>query len=105
MSDGQGREFAFVSTARWLDPESNHTSRMSDSLRNSVWPQCEQATPGPINSAAERSYQTSAVCSAIKATTRSRILRSVSRGLQLSQKKTMMGTPQKRWGEMHQQRR
>src|SRR5690242_1101571 len=34
-SDGQGRLFLSVSTARWLDPESNHTSRMSLSLLNS----------------------------------------------------------------------
>src|SRR5689334_3858363 len=43
MSEGQGRPNLSLSTARWLDPESNHTSRMSDPLLNSRPPHLAQA--------------------------------------------------------------
>ena len=40
---GRNRSF---STARWLEPESNHTSRMSVSLLNSVPPHLAHVVPG-----------------------------------------------------------
>ena len=50
ISLGQVRPFSAVSTARWLEPESNQTSRMSFSLRNSVPPHFGQCTSVPISS-------------------------------------------------------
>ena len=48
------------STASWLDPESNQTSRMSRSRSNSVPPHVEQVSPSGMNSAIGRSYHASA---------------------------------------------
>src|SRR4029077_4603050 len=59
MSAGQGREFCGVSTARWLTPESNHTSRMSVSLRKDAPPHFPHFAPGPASSAAVWEYHTS----------------------------------------------
>src|ERR1700678_2783754 len=102
MLAGQGSPFSGVRTARWLEPESNQTSHMSLSFRNSVEPQRAQATPGPMRSAAERSYQTSEVGSRKSCTTRSRTLGSVIGSWHFSQENATMGTPQTRWREMHQ---
>src|SRR5262249_55670526 len=54
ISDGQGRLFSGVRTARWLEPESNQTSRMSDSLVNSPDPHFAHDAPVGRSSAAER---------------------------------------------------
>src|SRR5437763_1219944 len=85
ISAGQGSWLAGVSTAKWLEPESNQTSRMSDSLVNSAPPHLEHVVPGGNNSAAEREYQISAVCLANSATTGSRYLRSMSGSRHLPQ--------------------
>ena len=69
---GQGRPFLSVSTARWLEPESNQTSRMSFSLRSSAPPHFGHSRHRRISSAAVASYQTSALCSRNRSTTRSR---------------------------------
>src|SRR5215831_416118 len=84
-SAGQGRPKRWLSTARWLEPESNHTSRMSLSLLNSEPPHLPHFTPAGSSSAALRSYQTSAECSRKSATMPSRILRSVRGSRQASQ--------------------
>ena len=52
-SAGQGRFQRSLSTARWLDPESNQTSRMSFSLRNSPPPHLAHVVPGGSSSAAD----------------------------------------------------
>src|SRR6476661_2463934 len=44
-SAGQGRFQRSLSTARWLEPESNQTSRMSVSLRNSPPPHFAHVVP------------------------------------------------------------
>src|SRR5579863_10519571 len=62
ISEGQVRPNRWLSTARWLDPESNHTSRMSVSLLNSSQPHLRHFMPCGSSSAAVRSYQMSAVC-------------------------------------------
>src|SRR5277367_4615901 len=48
-----------VSTARCVEPDSNHTSRMSVSLRHFAWPQ-EHLVPGGNSSSAVRVNHTSA---------------------------------------------
>ena len=45
-SEGQGRPKRSLSTARWLEPESNQTSRMSFSLLNSRAAALGAAGPG-----------------------------------------------------------
>ena len=52
------------STASWLDPESNQTSRMSRSRSNSRPPHVGHASPSGRNSSIGRSYHASAPCSA-----------------------------------------
>ena len=49
-------------TASWLDPESNHTSRMFISFSKSVPPHEGHASPAGRNSSTGRSYQASAPC-------------------------------------------
>src|SRR4249919_109885 len=61
-SEGQVRSLSCVSTERWLDPESNQTSRMSLSLASSVPPHLGQVVPGGSSSPAVREYQISAEC-------------------------------------------
>src|ERR1035441_1701191 len=57
MSAGHSRPKRTFSTARWLEPESNHTSRMSFSLLNSFPPHLAHRVPTGSSSAAVRSYQ------------------------------------------------
>ena len=59
MSAGQRSSGRVSSTAAWLQPESNQTSRMSVSLRNVVPPHCsDSACPAGSSSAAGRAGTT-----------------------------------------------
>src|SRR5262249_54819019 len=62
MNAGKPSPKSFRSTARWLEPDSNHTSRMSPSFRNEVSPQFGQVAPGGFSSSTERVNQASAPC-------------------------------------------
>src|SRR5580700_6825482 len=88
-------------TAWELAPDSNQTSRMSISLRNSVWPQ-EQAVPAGRISSAVWMYQASADSLMNRSTTSLLMAAFFSGSPHLRQRKTAMGTPQMRWREMHQ---
>src|SRR5215469_12005029 len=89
-------------TAAQLDPDSNHTSIMSNSLRNFCALQLGHFTSGGTISFTSRVYQASAPSRANRATTASFAALDRSGSLQPSQKKIGMGTPQTRWREMHQ---
>src|SRR6185312_7136433 len=88
-------------TAAWLEPDSNHTSMMSFSLRNALPPHWHLVPDGRICDGS-RVYQESAPSRANSSTTV--LFTSLdSRSLpQASQKKTAMGTPQTLCREMHQ---
>ncbi len=60
ISAGQRSSGRVSSTAAWLQPESNHTSRMSVSLRNSPPPHFGQRVPAGSSAAASRVYHSSA---------------------------------------------
>src|SRR5262245_23289254 len=102
MSAGQDRPGLTDSTASWLEPESNQTSRMFISRSKLEPPHFEQTIPGGRNSSVGRSYQASApYCSNTLAA------RSTSAGVKCAsphavQSTAGIGTPQTRWREMHQ---
>ena len=58
--DGQVSSGSKGSTASWLEPESNQTSRMSRSRSNSMPPHDGHARPAGTNSSSGRSYHASA---------------------------------------------
>ena len=60
MSAGQVSSGRNGSTASWLDPESNQTSRMSRSRSNAAPPHDGQRSPSGMNSSIGRSYHASA---------------------------------------------
>src|SRR5262245_61871493 len=102
MSDGQPSSAYRGSTASWLDPESNHTSRMSRSRSKELPPQEGHVKPSGTNSSSGRSYQASALYSS-----KTSAARRTSSGVrmaspQLVQSSAGIGTPQARWREMHQ---
>src|ERR1019366_1328940 len=89
-------------TAWELAPDSNQTSRMSISLRNSVWPHSLHEVLGGRISSGAWMYQASAD-SLMKRSTMSLLMATSLSGVEhLRQRKTAMGTPQMRWREMHQ---
>src|SRR3954465_15404195 len=96
MKVGYPRPKSWASTARWLEPDSNQTSRISPSLRNEVPPHFGQAAPGGASSSADRVNQESAPC----CRNRSRKWRTVwavsNWVLQVMQARARMGTPQDR---------
>src|SRR5579872_2304455 len=102
MSAGQVSSGRTERTASWLDPESNHTSRMFISRSKLEPPHVGHVRPIGRNSSMGRSYQesapkrsyTEAACS-----TRAGV-RMGSR--HLAQSTAGIGTPQARWREMHQ---
>ena len=59
-SAGQGSPGSWPSTAAWLEPDSNHTSMMSISLRNFVLPHFAHFVPAGRISSAGCLYQASA---------------------------------------------
>src|SRR5689334_15939642 len=102
MSAGHVSSLRKGSTASWLDPESNHTSRMSRSRSNDVPPQDGQVNPTGMNSSIGRSYQASAPYSSNTLAACSTSAPVMIASPQLVQSTAGMGTPQARWREMHQ---
>src|SRR4051812_7964306 len=102
MNAGKPRPKFCASTARWLEPDSNQTSRMSPSFRNEVPPHFGHAAPGGASSWAGRVNQQSAPCWR----NRSRKWRTVwavsNWVLQVVQPRAGIGTPHDRWRLMHQ---
>src|SRR3954462_10514491 len=102
MSAGQVSSGHCESTASWLDPESNQTSRMFISRSNVVPPHLAQARAAGTKSSVGRSYHESApYCSntpAAFATSYGVLIASP----QALQSTAGIGTPHTRWREMHQ---
>src|SRR5712691_1857365 len=102
MSAGHVSSGRTESTASWLDPESNHTSRMFISRSNAVPPHDGQVKPSGTKSDVGRSYQESApYCSKTLAVC------STSAGVTIAsphfeQSTAGIGTPHARWREIHQ---
>src|SRR4029079_12007044 len=61
MSAGHVSSLRNGNTASWLDPESNHTSRMSRSRSKDVPPHDGHVSPAGMNSSIGRSYHESAL--------------------------------------------
>src|SRR5882724_1234663 len=102
MSAGQVRPGLTDSTASWLDPESNHTSRMFISRSKLVPPHDAQVRPSGMNSSVGRSYQASAPYWSNTAAVFSTRAGVVIASPHLAQSTAGIGTPQTRWREMHQ---
>src|SRR5881409_338963 len=102
MSAGHVSSGQTDSTASWLEPESNHTSRMFISRSNVVPPHDEQRRSAGMKSAVGRSYHESApYCSKTSAAF------FTSAGVTIAsphcvQSTAGIGTPQTRCREMHQ---
>src|SRR5919198_291076 len=102
MSAGHVSSGHTESTASWLDPESNQTSRMFISRSKAVPPHLGHVSPGGTKSSVGRSYQESApYCSNTPAAF------STSAGVTIAsphdvQSTAGIGTPQTRCREMHQ---
>ena len=60
MNAGNPSPNSLPSTTRWLEPDSNHTSRMSPSFRNDAPPHFGHAAPGGFSSSTESVNQASA---------------------------------------------
>ncbi len=90
------------STASWLEPESNQTSRMLFSRSKAVPPQPGQVSPSGTNSASGRSYHASAPYSSNTFAARSTISPVRMASPQLAQSSAVIGTPHARWRETHQ---
>src|SRR6266851_1824576 len=102
MSAGQVRSGRTESTASWLDPESNQTSRMFISRSKLVPPQDGHVNAPGMNSSVGRSYQASAPY-----VSKTPAAFSTSAGVVIAsphfvQSTAGIGTPQERWREMHQ---
>src|SRR5262245_1829536 len=102
MSAGQPRSGKRARTASWLEPESNHTSRMSRSRSNDVPPHEGQPKPSGRNSSIGRSYHESALY-----VSNTDAALSTSAGVRIAsphavQSTAGIGTPHTRWREIHQ---
>src|SRR5690242_2688026 len=102
MSAGQGSPGSCPSTAAWLDPDSNHTSTMSISLRNFVDPHLAHLKPAGRICSGAYLYQASALSRAKRSTTNLCTEASPTNSLQSSHWNIAIGTPQTRCREMHQ---
>src|SRR5436309_9028420 len=102
MSAGHDRSGLTDSTASWLEPESNQTSRMFISRSKPEPPHFEQTIPGGTKSSVGRSYHASApYCSnTVAARWTSAVVKCASP--HDVQSMAGIGTPQTRWREMHQ---
>src|SRR5438105_2252280 len=102
MSAGHVSSGRTDSTASWLDPESNQTSRMFISRSNVAPPHFGQVSPGGMKSLVDRSYQESAPYFSKTAAVRSMsgVVRRASP--HAVQSTAGIGTPHTRWREMHQ---
>src|SRR5580765_1418359 len=102
MSAGHVRSGLTESTASWLDPESNQTSRMFISRSKVVPPHEAHVKPSGMNSSVGRSYQASAPywsnTLAVFATSAGDVMASPH----FVQSTAGIGTPHTRWREMHQ---
>ena len=102
MSAGHVSSGRTDSTASWLEPESNHTSRMFISRSNVVPPHAGQVRPSGTKSLVGRSYHESAP----KRSNTDAVF-SISAGVRIAsphavQSTAGIGTPHARWREMHQ---
>jgi len=102
MSAGQVSSGRTERTASWLDPESNHTSRMFISRSNIVPPHAGQVSPAGTKSAVGRSYHASAPYVSKTFAACSTSAGDVIASPQLVQSTAGIGTPHARWREMHQ---
>src|SRR5687768_17707928 len=102
MSAGQVSSGRNGSTASWLEPESNHTSRMSRSRSKDVPPHEGHASPSGRNSSSGRSYHASAPYSSNTDAARSTSAAVMIASPHDVQSTAGIGTPQARWREMHQ---
>src|SRR5262245_8069879 len=102
MSAGHVSSGLTDSTASWLDPESNHTSRMFISRAKDVPLQTRQDRPAGTNSSVGRSYQASAPYFSKTAAACSTIAFDVIGSPHVTQSSAGIGTPQARWRETHQ---
>ena len=91
-----------ASTASWLDPESNHTSRMSRSRSNAVPPHDSQAKPSGTKRSSGASYHASALSLSNTGAACSTIAGVSTDVPHVWQCSAGIGTPQARWREMHQ---
>src|SRR6185295_758603 len=90
------------STASWLDPESNQTSRMFISRSKVVPPHEGHVNPSGTKSPVGRSYHESAPWVSNTAAVLSTSAVVTIASPHLTQSTAGMGTPQTRWREMHQ---
>src|SRR5688572_6972205 len=102
MSAGQVSSSRNGSTASWLDPESNQTSRMSRSRSKLVPPHEGHASPSGMNSSVGRSYQASVPYWSNTDADRSTSAAVSTASPHFVQSTAGIGTPQARWREMHQ---
>src|SRR6266536_2749150 len=102
MSAGQVSSGHTESTASWLEPESNQTSRMFISRSKVVPPQERHVSPFGTNSSIGRSYQESAPCASYTDAACSTISGVSIASPHVVQSSAGIGTPHARWREMHQ---
>src|SRR5262245_61620416 len=102
MSAGQVSSGHTDSTASWLDPESNQTSRMFISRSNAVPPHSGQVRPSGTKSSVGRSYHESAPYFSNTAAVFSTSAGEVNAAPHFTQSTAGIGTPPARWREMHQ---
>ena len=102
MSAGHDRSSRCSSTAAWLTPESNQTSRMSSSLSKSWPPHSWQTAFLPRKSSGGRENQESAPSSWKSWTILSAVSWSINGVWHCLHINTVMGTPHARCLEMHQ---
>src|SRR4029078_10712711 len=102
MSAGQVSSGRTESTATWLAPESNQTSRMFISRSNDVPPQVGHVNPAGTKSLVSLSYQASAAYFSNTAADRSTSSGVTMASPHLVQSTAGIGTPQARCREMHQ---
>src|SRR5688572_32275108 len=102
MSEGHVSSGRTDRTASWLEPESNHTSRMFISFSKMDPPQAGQVRPAGRKSSTGFSYHESAPCASNTDAAFSTSSGVVSALPHLLQSTAGIGTPQARWREMHQ---
>src|SRR6185369_15686149 len=102
MSAGQVSSGHAESTASWLDPESNHTSRMFISRSKPVPPHFGHVIPSGMNSSVGRSYQASAPYWSKTLAVFSTSAGDVIASRHFVQSTAGIGTPHTRWRETHQ---
>src|SRR3954447_26180145 len=102
MSAGQVSSGRTDSTALWLEPESNHTSRMFISRAKLVPPHDPQVSPSGTNSSVGRSYQASAPKRSNTEAAFSTMADETTASPQLVQSSAGIGTPHARCRDTHQ---